>query len=129
MEAHSPLRCAACLSDCRIHVTDEATRHACRLCCHGAIVCLSLCVCMAQAALVRRRPLIGLWGGVGIYYHDERLPFCGHNQYMRLGSAQGQPVSYVEGTHDNRQVCRSTRLVASATVCLCISAAVTPMNT
>jgi hypothetical protein len=59
---------------------------------------------LIQAALVHRRPLIGLWGGVGIYHHDERLPYCGHFQYIRLASSQGTTVSYEEGTHDKRTV-------------------------
>ena len=51
-----------------------------------------------------RRPLVGLWGGVAVYHHDERLPYCGHMLYMRLGSKEGKFVEYEEGTHDNRKV-------------------------
>ncbi len=57
-----------------------------------------------EAALVNRRPLVGLWENITIFHYDERLPYCGHMQFLRKTSQEGIDVEWKEGTHDSRTV-------------------------
>lgn len=71
-----------------------------------AYVCLYVCMMSCgplQAAFVHGRPLVGLWEGVAIYHQDERLPHCGHMQFLRH-SEQGVDAVWEEGTFDKRKV-------------------------
>ena len=52
-----------------------------------------------------RRPLIGMWTkDISIYYQDERLPLCGHMQFMKEFGGSNREVEYEEGTFDKRKV-------------------------
>lgn len=54
---------------------------------------------------MHRRPIVGLWTkDVSIYYHDERLPLCGHMQFLKEFMSDSKNIEYEEGTVDKRKV-------------------------
>ena len=57
-----------------------------------------------QAAHVHRRPLVGIWDGMLVHHLSIMLPYCGHLQFIKAHSQQGQQSRYTEGTADNREV-------------------------
>lgn len=57
-----------------------------------------------QAAQVHMRPIVGLWDGNIIHHSSVLLPYCGHLQFVKAHSNQGQRTVYTEGTVDQRQV-------------------------
>lgn len=57
-----------------------------------------------QAAQVHRRPIVGLWDGHALHHSSMTLPYCGHMQFVKAYSRQGQRSVYTEGTADNRKV-------------------------
>jgi hypothetical protein len=57
-----------------------------------------------QASQVHMRPIVGLWDGNLIHHSNLLVPYCGHLQFVKAYSQQGQRSVYTEGTVDNRQV-------------------------
>jgi len=64
--------------------------------------------------MVHQRPLVGVWDGLLVHHLSVYLPFCGHLQFAKSHSAQGVKSSYVEGTHDQREV----RIFCSINCCV-----------
>jgi hypothetical protein len=58
----------------------------------------------SEASQVHMTPNVGIWGSKIIHHTDTRLPYCGHMQFMKAYNTNGQPSSYTEGTHDNREI-------------------------
>jgi hypothetical protein len=70
-----------------------------------------------EAAMMRGRPVVGIWHGRLVHQHNLFLPFCGHlqyaNHYVRTHSSNSDQTSfdYVEGTVDKRIVQGTSILV------------------
>ncbi|KAJ1432033.1 hypothetical protein B484DRAFT_35638 [Ochromonadaceae sp. CCMP2298] len=50
-----------------------------------------------QAAMVKERPLVGVWEGELVHHHSMFLPYCGHLQFVKAAGRQGTRHSYKEG--------------------------------
>eukprot|EP01031_Cornospumella_fuschlensis_P028177 gene28177-34025_t len=57
-----------------------------------------------EAAYVHGVPLVGIWEGALLYMDDVRLPFCGHEQFIKAYAKSLGSGEFEEGTTDRRKV-------------------------